>query len=108
VGGAVVVHRVVAAAGDGTWLLTRGDARVLPDRPAAAADVIGRVTAVRAGDGFADIPPRADTRAQRTALAALRAALRASPTGGTALIAALVAARRALLLAAASGRRLVG
>ena len=102
----VLVHRVVAAGP--SWILTRGDARVLPDRPAGAAAVIGRVTAVRAGEAFREVPLHADTRAQRAALVPLLALLRASPAAGTAAIAAVVAARRAALLAVGAWRRRAG
>ena len=38
-GAGVLVHRVVAAGADGAWLLTRGDARWLPDAPVTGAAV---------------------------------------------------------------------
>jgi hypothetical protein len=51
-----VVHRVVWMGSD--WLLTRGDARTVPDPPLAAGDVVGIVR---------DVPAYVPRRAQRLA-----------------------------------------
>jgi hypothetical protein len=44
-GGELVVHRIVAAAGDETWI-TRGDAMPANDAPVAASALLGVVTSV--------------------------------------------------------------
>jgi hypothetical protein len=94
--GRVLLHRVVAASADRAWILTRGDARLLPDAPIRRAeDVIGRVTAVRDGGTF--VPPPAPPRAtalQRAVLWPLLASLRVGAGPGTALVRSLVRARR--------------
>jgi hypothetical protein len=52
-GGRVVAHRVAYRAfARRTWLVTRGDARLLPDPPIEAGCVLGRVTAVDSGTGW--------------------------------------------------------
>jgi hypothetical protein len=103
--GAVLVHRVVARGRDGTWLLTRGDARLVPDPPVRAEDVIGRVTGRRAGGGFEDVPGGRGSPAAGVVLASFVALMRASPAAGGAAIAAVTALRRLLLLAAGARRR---
>lgn len=53
-GARVVAHRVVwtaRARGDGL-LITRGDARILPDAPVSASDVLGRVAEFDCGSGW--------------------------------------------------------
>ena len=96
-GGTVVVHRVVARSATGAWIVTRGDARLLPDVPASGEAVVGRVAARRGPGGFEDVPGAAASRAQRAALAPLVTLLRLSPRAGTAAIAVLVGLRRLLL-----------
>jgi hypothetical protein len=104
-GSGVLVHRVVAGGRKGQWILTRGDARLLPDPPARAADVIGRVTGRRAGSAFEDVPPAPRSLAGRVVLAPFVALMRASPAAGGALIAGLTGARRLLLRAAGGWSR---
>lgn len=96
--GRVLLHRVVAASAEHGWILTRGDARLLPDAPIRRAeDVIGRVTGVREGDGFAAAPAAPPQSAlQRAVLWPLLAALRMGAAPGTALVRSLVNARRGL------------
>jgi hypothetical protein len=61
VGTRVVVHRVVycgrrqPAVGH---LLTRGDARIVPDPPLAKAHLLGTVTGIAGGDGWVQVGPR--------------------------------------------------
>ena len=56
-GAGVRVHRLVARSPRG-WLLTRGDARWVPDAPLPAESlVLGRVVAVRRGEAFEPPPP---------------------------------------------------
>jgi hypothetical protein len=101
-GGRLVVHRIVAVSAAQGWILTRGDARLLPDTPIRRAEnVIGRVAGVRQGDGFADLPPPTPSALRRAVLWPLVGALRLSPAAGTHVIAALVNARRTALTAAA-------
>ena len=104
-GGAVIVHRVVARSATGGWILTRGDARLLPDVPASADAVIGRVSGRRGPRGFEDVPGTEPSLAQRAALAPLVTLLRVSPRAGTAVIAALVGLRRRLLAGVGALRR---
>lgn len=107
-GGAVLVHRVVAAGASGGWLLTRGDARWLPDAPVRSASaVIGRVAAVRTGEALAAPAPPRHSLGQRLALTPLLALVRLSPRAGLAATGALVRARRAVLRAVAPVRRRV-
>jgi hypothetical protein len=100
------VHRVVARSAAPGWILTRGDARWLPDAPLRDADgLLGRVSAVGGADGFS--PPRA-ARASwmgRAALWPFVAALRLHPGAGTALVGGLVHARRLVLRAVTPLRR---
>jgi hypothetical protein len=96
--GRVLLHRVVAASPEHGWILTRGDARLLPDAPIRRGeDVIGRVTAIRDGDSFVPVPeaPRA-TALQRAVLWPLLATLRGGAAPGSALVRSLVRARRGL------------
>lgn len=103
-GDGVIVHRVVARARDGRWILTRGDARVLPDAPFAADAILGRVEAVRVGDVFVDPPAAPDSALQSVVLWPLVLALRGSAPAGAALIGGLAGTRRTLLRAAAALR----
>lgn len=92
--GRVIVHRVVATL-PGGGLLTRGDARLLPDRPLPGAGrVMGRVEAVRVGEHFAEVPPGRGSIAQALVLLALVGALRRFPSAGARLIDVLLRARR--------------
>ena len=97
-GGTVIVHRVVARSATGAWILTRGDARLLPDVPAGDQAVVGRISGRRVPGGFEDVPRAAGSLAQRAALAPLVALLRLSPRAGTAVIAVLVGLRRLLFI----------
>jgi hypothetical protein len=104
--GGVIVHRVVAGGGKGGWLLTRGDARWLPDAPAVGAGaLIGRVTAVYEGAAPAPLGPRHDSPGQRLALAPLLAVLGISPRAGLAMVRGLVRLRRLALRALTPRRR---
>lgn len=104
--GHVVVHRVVALSSARGWILTRGDARLLPDAPIRRAeDVIGRVTAVREGEAFVPpAPPRAGSL-QRAVLGPLLLALRVHARAGLALVDAAVHTRRLALAALTPWRR---
>lgn len=105
-GGGVIVHRVVAGGAERGWLLTRGDARWLPDAPAVGAGaVLGRVAAVHVGATLVPPAPRSASPAQRLALAPLLAVLRLSPRAGIALVRGLVRARRLALRAVTPLRR---
>jgi hypothetical protein len=54
----LLVHRVVAAAADGRWLLTRGDANVRPDPPLfARSEIIATVVAIREDGRNHSVPP---------------------------------------------------
>ena len=92
--GRVIVHRVVAALPGGA-LVTRGDARLLPDRLLrGAGQVLGRVVAVRRGDAFAEVPAARGSSAQALVLWPLVQAVRMSPSAGAAVIGLLLRARR--------------
>lgn len=108
--GQVILHRVVARAKTGDWILTRGDARTLPDAPILRREaVFGRVAGVRRDDAFVDPPsPPPDSLPRRLVVEVCRAALEASPRAGASLLSLLVGARRALLSAAGRLRRRPG
>jgi hypothetical protein len=44
----IAVHRLLASSRDGQWLITRGDAHVLPDPPVPASAVVGIVETEKA------------------------------------------------------------
>lgn len=92
----VVVHRVEAR-GHG-FILTRGDAQVLPDVPIRdPAAVMGRVVGIRHGDDWRD-PALAPPSVSRTLVRALCVAvLRFSPDAGATTVAALLALRRRIV-----------
>ena len=50
--GKLIAHRLIAVRGE--MLLLRGDANVVPDPPVLKNQIIGRVTGVEYGTGFAD------------------------------------------------------
>jgi hypothetical protein len=103
--GRVVVHRIVAVSPRG-WVLTRGDARLLPDHVIRdRGELMGRVVAVRRGDTFVDTPPARASLARALVLWPLALALRLSPSAGTALIAVLVRLRRLMLAGVGALRR---
>ena len=105
VGERVVVHRVVARAGGGGWIVTRGDARWLPDVPIAGPEaILGRITGRRGADGYEALPHPTSSVVRSAALWPLVALLRVSPRAGTGLIRGLVTARRSLLRVAAGLR----
>lgn len=56
--GAIVVHRVMRNRRRGGWLLTRGDANLVPDAPIAASRVLGPVTGRQRGDTWIPVPDR--------------------------------------------------
>lgn len=62
----VIVHRVVWISRRGDWLLTRGDARAIPDPPLAMSNIVGVV----------DAPPFTPRRTQRIALRIVSAVAR--------------------------------
>ena len=104
----VIVHRVVARSNG--WILTRGDARTLPDAPILRHEsVLGRVAAVRRGDALVE-PPVAppDSRLRGLVVGLSRAVLELSPPAGAGLLAVLVAGRRALLNVVGLVRGLLG
>ena len=49
----VVVHRVIRQTGEAVW--TRGDANLLPDPPISRAQILGRVSAIRTGEGWREV-----------------------------------------------------
>ncbi len=107
-GAGVLVHRVVAHSAADGWILTRGDARWLPDVPLSAPETaLGCVSAVRRHDVFAPPPSPGASLAQRAFLWPLVAALRIHPRAGTALVRGLVETRRLVLHAATPWRRLL-
>ena len=84
-GGRLVVHRVVARASDGTWTLTRGDARILPDAPILdPGDILGRVAGVWRAGALAGVPAPPDSLPRRWVLRVARAVLLVSPRVGSA------------------------
>jgi hypothetical protein len=106
-GAGVRVHRVVARSPRG-WLLTRGDARWVPDAPLPADSlVLGRVVAVRRGEAFEPPPAPRASPLRRASLWPLVAALRAHPRAGAALVGALIHARRLALRAVTPLRRVL-
>lgn len=85
--GRLVVHRVVARAPDGSWTLTRGDARVLPDVPILGRDaVLGRVAGVWRATSLEDVPAGRDSLPRRFVLGLFSAVLQASPRAGAAAL----------------------
>ena len=84
--GRLVVHRVVGRSRDAGWILTCGDAFVLPDPPIRDPEaILGRVTGVRDGDRFEE-PGAARPRALARWCVGL---LRWSPALGDPVIRAL-------------------
>ena len=85
--GRLVVHRVVARAADGSWTLTRGDARVLPDAPILDPEaIVGRVAGVWRGAALEVVPPPEESASRRWVTGAFSALLRAHRgTGSIAL-----------------------
>ena len=82
--GRLVVHRVVARAADGSWTLTRGDARVLPDAPILDPEaIVGRVAGVWRGDALEAVPAPEDSAPRRWAARAFGAVVRVSPRAGS-------------------------
>jgi hypothetical protein len=104
-GAGVRVHRVVARAAQ-AWILTRGDARWLPDAPLPGDDaVLGRVTAVVRDGTFVAPPAARPSLGRRVVLWPLVWALRAHPGAGGAVLRALVYGRRLALRAVTPLRR---
>jgi hypothetical protein len=88
--GRLVVHRVVARGRDGAWMLTRGDARVLPDAPILDPEtVVGRVAGVWRGGSLEHLPAATDSLSRRLGLRLAVAALRASPAAATGVLRSL-------------------
>ncbi|HMH53016.1 MAG TPA: hypothetical protein VK548_22450 [Candidatus Acidoferrum sp.] len=104
----VVVHRVVRRARrwpDG-YVLTRGDATVLPDQPVGTDRVLGAVTAIQQGGSWVPVEcrPRPSLRARVVApivLGLVACVLRASPGAAAVLVTLLYRGR--LRLAAILG-----
>jgi len=93
--GRLVVHRIVARAPDGSWTLTRGDARVLPDVPILDPDaILGRVAGVWRAASLEDVPAGRDSPAGRFVLRLFSAAIQASPRAGAAALRGLHAGNR--------------
>ena len=93
--GRLVVHRVVARAADGSWTLTRGDARVLPDVPIRDPEaVVGRVRGVWRAGSLENLPAPTDSLRRRLAVRVACAALRTSPAVATAALRSLHTAMR--------------
>ena len=85
--GRLVVHRVVARAGDGTWTLTRGDARLLPDAPIRDAEaIVGRVAGICGPASLQAMPAAPDSLVRRSFVRLFSAALRISPGAGAAAL----------------------
>jgi hypothetical protein len=85
--GRLVVHRVVARAPDGTWTLTRGDARVLPDVPIRdGGSIVGRVAGICAAPSLESVPAAPDSLIRRSLVRVFSAALRISPGTGAAAL----------------------
>ncbi|HET7294519.1 MAG TPA: hypothetical protein VFM88_18990, partial [Vicinamibacteria bacterium] len=83
----------------GRWILTRGDARTLPDAPILRLDaVLGRVAAVRRREALVD-PPAAppDSLLRGLVVGLCRVALDLSAPAGAGVLKLMVAGRRALL-----------
>jgi hypothetical protein len=106
-GGRLLVHRVVARAPDGAWMLSRGDARLLPDVPIVDAEaVVGRIAGLWRAGAVVSVPGPPDSLPRRWVLGLASGMLRASPRAGVAALASLHAAGRwARTLALAAGRR---
>ena len=93
--GRLVVHRIVARAPDGSWTLTRGDARVLPDVPILDPDaVLGRVAGVWRAASLEEVPAGRDSPSGRFVLRVCSVVLRASPVAGSAVLRGMHAANR--------------
>lgn len=98
--GRVVLHRVEAVSPRDGALLTRGDARWLPDLPVRDPEtVLGVVTAVDRGEGLTPPPPAPPSAARTLFVWPFRTALSASPGAVAAALGALVWSRRMLLSA---------
>jgi hypothetical protein len=94
-GGQMIVHRIVARSGARGWVLTRGDARVLPDPPIRDPEsILGRVVGIRQGARFTELPSPYPSLFRRATLSPLLLALHASPAAGGAMIRLLLSARR--------------
>jgi hypothetical protein len=94
-GGRLVVHRVVGRAADGTWTLTRGDARVLPDVPIRDPEaVLGRVAGLWRAGSLQAVPEAPESLPRRFALGLACAALQVSPAAATAVLRSLHTATR--------------
>ena len=102
--GRLVVHRVVARSVDGSWMLTRGDARVLPDVPIRDPEaVVARVAGLLRSGSLEAVPRAADSLSRRWVLALTRVAVRMSPRATTGL---LRSAHTALRVARSIGLKL--
>ena len=67
--GHLAVHRIMAASADRQWLLTRGDHRIVPDRPFQAKNaVIGVITRIRRNEDWIAPPPAPESCLSRRVL----------------------------------------
>jgi len=91
----VMVHRVVATGPD--WVLTRGDAQVLPDPPIVDRTVIlGRILEVRRTAGWTDPAPSPPSWMRAAVCGLCMGVLWSSPPAGAALVRVLLALRRGI------------
>lgn len=104
-GDRLVLHRVLRLRPDRGYMVTRGDALVLPDALVTElAGVLGTVRGVRRGGELVPLAGAPSSLARRVALRLWLAALVAGPVAGRRIIQVLLAARPLLRLA----RRLTG
>jgi hypothetical protein len=94
-GGRLIVHRIVARATDGSWTLTRGDARALPDVPIRdASAIVGRVAGLCQGGTIEAVPAVHDSPARHGVLRLCSALVAASPRAGSVVLRAIHAGSR--------------
>ena len=101
-GNRVIAHRVLHRGRRGQareYLITRGDARWLPDPPVPAAALLGIVTGVAVGEAWNPPAPAAEPgRAAAISFALLRSALERNVTLGRSFAAVLAGLRRGYLV----------
>jgi hypothetical protein len=87
IGGRLVVHRVVARAADGSWTLTRGDARTMPDVPIRdASAIVGRVAGLYRGGTIEGVPAAQESPVRRGVVRLCSALVAASPRAGSVVL----------------------
>jgi hypothetical protein len=105
-GGRLLVHRVVARAGDGSWTLTRGDARTMPDVPIRdASAIVGRVAGLCRGAAIEGVPAARDSPARRGVVRLCAALVAASPRVGSVVLRSIHGGLRLARSAAILARR---